>query len=354
MTDATPNVASATNPNPSAGSDPVAPQPGANLADAARPDAGGNADAAANPATQAADVATATDAQRQAARLELAKLDPNTEVVLTINGKERTVTVAEALRIVQTPIAADEKFKAAKQAARAAEEREARAMRALQDPETAWDTLLELGYDPAQFAEQMMQRRLAEAQMTPEQRELRELRRQQALQEQYRREYEAQQQQQLAARHEAMYRSAFDAAMTDAGLPANPALRARLMPDLAAAVAEAVEVGTRLNRSQLAELARQAYRPIRDAALSSLAPDERRAFYGSNLDELRAFLATVAEQPSAAPTEQPTEPQPVAKPPIPGVRSEPVRDDSGRFQAPRRPQYRMQGSLEAFRRGLGR
>ena len=344
MSDAISTPTSTPNAAVSDAATPAAPTDGGNPVSAA-PSDGAPAASGATP-----DVATATEAQKASARLALSSLDPSTEIEMVVDGKVRVMTAAEATRMLQVNAAAGDRFKAAKEKARTAEAREAAAMRALQDPSTAWETIEALGLDPAAFAEQMMQRRLAESQMTPEQRELREMKRREAQRQQYEQQMQQQHIQAQTQRHQAMYQNAFNVAMDDAGLPANPAVRSRLMSDLAGAVAEAVEAGTRLTREQLAGLAREAYRPIRESALSSFSAEERRAFYGSNLDELRAFMASVSEQPSA-----PSEPQAAAKPTIPGVRPVDVapRDDSGRFQPQSRAQTYRAGSVDAWRRSLG-
>lgn len=341
MSDAISTPTPATNaaiPNPGA---PAAPTDGSNPASAASPDG-------APAVASTTDVSTATEAQKASARLALSSLDPATEIEMVVDGKVRVMTAAEATRMLQINAASQDRFKAAKEKARSAEQREAAAMRALQDPSTAWETIEALGLDPAAFAEQMMQRRLQESQMTPEQRELREYKRQEQMRAEYQRQQQQAQVQQLTARNEAMYSKAFNVAMDDAQLPSNPALRSRLMSDLAGAVAEAIESGAKLSREQLAGLAREAYRPIREAAIGSLSPEDRRAFYGANLDELRQFIGSIGEQPST-----PNQPQAAATPTIPGVRTVDVqpRADDGRFAPSRASVYRS-GSVEGWRRSL--
>lgn len=316
-------------------------------------------DGVTTPASQGApaDVASATSEQVQRARLELSTLPPDAEIVMVIDGKEQVTTAADAIRRLQRDVSADQRFEMAKRAKREAAEREARIAAALSDPMALRAELEAAGMSPREIAERMLQVDIEEASLTPEQRELRELKRQQA---EWARQQEQVRQQQIAIQakqNQQAYAERFNQIMDEAGIPKNQAIRDEIVPLMASRVRAALRAASdpysdpadRVARPELlAQLARQHF-SARSAAYAA-AIDHTELLRKAPLDQIRAILAERAAQDeqAAALAAQAAPPAPPA-PVIPGVRASQVaeqpRDERGRW---RPPQQYSQGSVSQF------
>lgn len=293
-----------------------------------------------------ADVAQASPETVAAARLELSKLAPDAQVVMVIDGQEVTTTAQDAIRRLQRDVAADKRFTEAKRLRAEADAMRQRIIESLRNPEAFRTELAAIGIDPSQFTDLLTQAEIAERTMTPEQRELRELKRRQA-------EWEAQQQAhwQAKIREQAQqatqaYERRFHEIMDAAGLPKSAVIRRDVMPILAAKVHEAMEVGAIAGPDVLAKLARQFFDERAAAIREAIDPEE--VIGRVPVDRLRARLAELEAQAGAAPA------APAPKPVIPGVQpAEVPRDDRGRFVEREKPTFYRSGNINSFRRSMG-
>lgn len=306
---------------------------------------GAAAAAVASAEAPPTDVSQASPEAVASARLELSKLAPDAQVVMVIDGQEVVTTAQDAVRRLQRDVAADKRFAEAKRLRAEADAMRQRLVESLRNPEAFRYELAALGLDPSQFTDALTQAEIAERTMTPEQRELRELKRKQA-------EWEAQQQahqqaivRQQAAQAAQAYEAKFHEIMDSAGLPKSPVIRRDVMPILAAKVHEAMEVGGKVGVDALAKIARQFFDERASAIREAIDPEE--VIGRVPVDRLRARLAELeaqAGQQTAAP---------MPKPVIPGVQpSEVPRDDKGRFVEREKPTIYRSGNLSSFNRSL--
>jgi antitoxin component of RelBE/YafQ-DinJ toxin-antitoxin module len=199
------------------------------------------APATAVPGGAAPDV---TPTEAKAARIAFSKMDPNTIVEMTgPGGKPMEKTAAEWEKFFGRAESADQRFKAA--AKSRAEEAQSRAevAAAIQDLEDAvgdprefYKRLKKFGLDPDQYAEVMRKHAADEAALTPEQRELRELKAERA-----RREAEDETKAEQAEREQferardnirSQYKAKFTAIQDEMGIPKGERLREHLTRDL--------------------------------------------------------------------------------------------------------------------------
>lgn len=317
------------------------------------------ASADGTPTAQPTDMATATEAQQQAARVELAKLAPDTQVVMVIDGAEVVMSAAEAMRKMQRPVAAEQRFRDAARLKREADEMRASLARSIQDPALFRQELAAMGIDTRQWAEQIHQAEIAELTMTPDQRRIRELERQQA---EYQRQVEAQRQAQiqaLAAQNQAAYTAKFHEIMDSAGIPKVTAIREEILPLMAHRVEQALRASRDpysdpsehvASPQLLAQLVREYYQSRTSAYAEAIDPS--LVLKRMTKEQLLARIAELEGQPAPAP--QPAAPAPAARPTIPGVKPssdvDMSRDERGRYAQPERakPRIYRSGSTSSY------
>lgn len=142
--------------------------------------------------TDAPAAAQQTEAeQREKRRIVARELHDDDEFVLDVDGKEQVISAKEWRRNTQRTVSADQRYREAQQAREAAEEKERRAFaqadalrKDLTDPRRFRAAASQLGLNPRQLAEQLLQIEQEEAQLSPEQRKLREYERMFAEQQQ--------------------------------------------------------------------------------------------------------------------------------------------------------------------------
>ena len=182
----------------------------------------------------------------ETARLEGTK--PVEKRKFKIGGKERELTFDEALQLASKAEGAESKFEEAARMRREYEES------LKQDPR---EILKKAGKDPVELAQQWLEEAIAEAEMSPEARELKEMREWKAQKEaEENRSKEEQVKVQKAAQLEQTTQAAIqaiDKVAKEVGLPATPAVRRRM-----AMYAEAmVQKQGRLDLSEVAKLVAQ-------------------------------------------------------------------------------------------------
>ena len=188
----------------------VAPAAGQQAAPNANPNVDPNEVAAGQETPNEASKETAAEA-RERRRLVLQEYADDDEIVMVVDGKEKVVPMKEWRRNTQRTVSADQRYREATERARAAEEKERRAFeqaaalrKDLTDPYRFRAAASQLGLNPRQLAEQLIQIEHEEAQLTPEQRKLREY------EQFFAQQQEIERQRQEAAREEETNRKALD------------------------------------------------------------------------------------------------------------------------------------------------
>jgi hypothetical protein len=239
-----------------------------------------------------------------------------------VDGTERVVPWEDLHRDAQQARSAQERYEEAKEIKRrnADLDRAARAYReALTNPQKAYAMWQAQGLDPNAMLEQMYEHAAAEAKLTPEQRELRAYREQQAqIEEQHRQAEERAREEADAAAQaavDAKYDRAFASHMTKLGVPEDPMLRGHLSHMLWAMHDRASAEGKKMPLGDAVGEAIGSMKGITKSVISMMSPEERVSFLGP---EIVAQLAQ-ARVAGAAPI------------PAPVPNGGPARDDSGRF-----------------------
>jgi hypothetical protein len=278
---AAPNIAATSNTPPAAGAPAAAPQ------------------------------AAATERQR----IALAEAPDDAEVVLRVDGKDVVVSAAEARRRLQTSEAANRRFEEAKKLRQQAEAQSRAIAESLQDPARFREELSAAGYSPREIAEAILKAEIEEANLTPEQRRLRELEREQRKWQAEREQAQRQEFERVTQYHQQVYANAIGNAATLAGVPDSPRIRAVVQGALVSAIGKAIEIGKSLEMADLTALARQAYTEHASDYRAALSPEERRALITEE-DVAWYHEQRKAKQPRAV---EPTQPS-----------SQP-RDERGRY-----------------------
>jgi DNA repair exonuclease SbcCD ATPase subunit len=194
------------------------------------PSAPANATDTSAPAQEQANTDTpqpeAAPPPREKRRIVARELSDDDEFVLDVDGEERVVSAKEWRRNTQRSESADKRYRDAAERVRIAEEKEraaiaqAEALREdLRDPRRFREALRQLGYNPSEIAQRLAEVEREEAQLTPEQRKIREYERILAAQQEQQRQWQQQQQErQLEARVQQI-ESRFHVVMDKAGVP---------------------------------------------------------------------------------------------------------------------------------------
>lgn len=196
---------------------------------------------AANPKGQVQQGAPGSSSQQTNAETvqqlkELAEDNLDAVVKIKINGQVRQVTVKEALKLAEKGEGADQKFQRAAQI-----EREAQQLSRLakENPE---EFLRKWGIDPDEYSQARLAKLLEEQMLTPEQKELRDLKK-------YREESEKEKQDRLAREKQDKEQSEFKAAdqqyrnevfqaWQTSGLPAHPSFGVEIAKEMIRANAQ--------------------------------------------------------------------------------------------------------------------
>ena len=258
-------------------------------------------------------------AAQQRQRIALTDTPDDTEIVLRVDGADVTLTAAEARRRLQTDAASTKRFEEAARMRRDVEAQKRALNEALTDPARFREELSAAGYSPAEIARAILQAEIEEQNMTPEQRRLRDLEREQRRWQAERRAQEEAEVQRVTQAHRAAYERAFASASDLAGVPQSPRVRQVVQSALVDAVAKAVQIGASLDMSQLTSIARQAYQEHAADYRAALTVEERRALLTE--DDIKWWTE---QQRAKRPSAVDGTPAPAAQP----------RDDRGRYSTP--------------------
>ena len=207
---------------------------------------------------------------------------------LKVDGKEISTKWDDLQRDAQLSKSAQQRFDDAKQIKREnAEIKRQKDLyaRALVDPQTAFEMWQAQGVDPLAMVDQMIAFHEAEAALTPEQRELREYRAQQAAweqQEQARVEQERKQQESQAIEaQEQKIAQTFDKHLTSVGIPEDAtALRDHLHFLLWQIHDDATAEGKQVSVKAAVANAIQRCKDVTKATLATMTPEERAQLLG--------------------------------------------------------------------------
>jgi hypothetical protein len=174
--------------------------------------------------------------------VELAKMPPDTIVTLIVDGEEVEMKASDAFKRLGRQVSANKRFEEAK-AERVAAQREREDFRryqsdftaALSDPARMRAELAALGMNPRQIANELIRIEEQEAQLTPEQRKLREYEQRERQRQEQDEQGKRAQFEQERVQHREAYSAGFNAMMTKAGIPEDHVARDVLMPTLARA-----------------------------------------------------------------------------------------------------------------------
>lgn len=172
-----------------------------------------------------------TEAQKAQARIDLASIDPNSVVTLSIDGQMVEMSAKEALKRLGRAESANRKFQEAASMRQQMTQLEQQINANLGNPQALRYILSQAGYSPREIAKAMWDAEEYESNMTPEQRRIMQI-------EQENRMYKKQQEEQAREQHEYAveqqidaFRRDFNDAMTKAGV-SNDAIRELIMPHL--------------------------------------------------------------------------------------------------------------------------
>lgn len=183
--------------------------------------------------------------ETQAERTEriLGEGDMDAIVVMKVNGKEERMTVREAMKRSQLASASHQKMQEAAKMAKQAQQ----LVHLLQNDPAA--LFREFGKDPAEFAEMILAQKYEQAQMTPEQKELAELReerkRWQEAQENQKKSVAEQRRAQLAQQTMTSLDTEIGEAFKESGLPKDKFLVSQIAAELLAASKQKIPLTAR-------------------------------------------------------------------------------------------------------------
>jgi hypothetical protein len=254
-------------------------------------------DAGANPG---APVAAPTERKR----INLAELGDDTDFVGIVDGKEEVMSASEYRRLLQQGRASTKAWQESKRMRNevVGERRQIQAAQAelrdaLANPAQFRAVLAEAGYSPREIAQAIIEADEAEARMSPEAKELRAIKAQQAemqrrAQEQQRIEYQRQ-----TEAHLGQFRAIFDGVCDLGGIPKAPKVRAVIhdaLADAALFVDQQIRTGQRqhkMSEAEAVQIARNVYRDYateyagaidEDAILSRLTPEMVQKYHAKN------------------------------------------------------------------------
>lgn len=263
----------------------AAPQP-QSAPDPAQPASEGGQTGGSAPSNDQAVEAAMADAEASGEDLDL-----NRMVTVKVDGEERSIPLAEAVKNYELSRASHKRFQEASQRSKAIEQKEAELrqfVEALRDPGTLLRAAKELGLTPDQLREAME----AEAKVTPEQRRAMELQeRERAIAERERAYEEQRKREQLTAaaqREQERFSREFNAALAKHELQGHP----DVIAEMAKVMETAIEAGYPMSADEAADLALENLRGTTSATLGKMDPKQLRKVLGD--DVVRALAKEVA------------------------------------------------------------
>jgi len=208
-----------------------------------------------------------------------------------VDGKESRRKWQDIERDTQRVRSADQRFeeaKAVKQENASLKQRQQMLAQALVNPEYAMRAWQEAGLDPEQMLTHMQRHLEAERNLTPEQKELRELRAEQQRRvqmEQQRQEHERMsQEQQAEAAQDEKYEKAFARHMDRAGVPAEAGpLREHLSVLLWGMHEDCKDAGTQMSLSEAMPQAMAKLQDIAKSVITMMSPADRAKLLGPDV-----------------------------------------------------------------------
>lgn len=277
---------------------------------AAPPDTGATAEAVAEVKAEAA---------REKRRIIARELADDDEIVYDVDGKEIVEPVKDWRRNQQRGLSADKRFQEAAKSRQEADERLQAAIaqtealqRDIRDPSRLYAALRALGVPTNEVVRQLAAIEQQEAQLSPAERELRDLKAQRAQEEMRRRaEHETTEAQRLA-HYEAQMQQRFSRVIDQAGIGADidPDVREGLIDRLAAfaervheqegrspTVGEAIE----MVRRHVGALRALAPKPSIDELVDQIPPEAWEAYQRKQAQSRPATIASAPKAPQSQP-----------------------------------------------------
>ena len=247
--------------------------------------------------------------------------DPNDVFDVVINGKKGEVTLGKLLAAYQKGEAANERFTEAKQAQQAA----VQVVRDMTTPQGFVERCRQMQVDPYDLAAEIVLQGADWERMTPDQKELHQLRQSQAKVEQDRKRAEQQQAQQTTEaetrQHQARFLEQMTSSMDRLGMPADSGLRSEIVSRAAGIMRADREMGYETPVSEAVQEAWHDYRGRLTQHAQAIPVEQRLT------EAERASLAQKAAQERVRVAQ--SAPRPQTQP----------RDDSGKFIPPRKPRF---------------
>lgn len=269
-----------------------------------------------------------TAAQRERRLMRAAELG-DVDFEFIIDGKPQKLTAEEAFRRIQRAESANKRYAEAKRLATEAQRQQERLASAIQDPNQFRLELQAAGYSPRQIAEAILQAEQADAQLTPEQRRVRELEAELADRQAFEEEAQQRAQQAQVVQAQQVYHKHFTEVIDSVGVPPEHPSRALLVQALARETYRVMEEeGRRWKKGEAREFVSKLIAPF----ARPLSDDERvKAITAADVARWQEMQR--AAKPQAAPQLD---------------RSQQPRDEAGRFapqaqDAPRGQPYTENG-----------
>ena len=228
---------------------------------------------------------------KAAARIELAKLDPNTIVVLTVDGEPTEMTAADAAKRLGRGESANKKFEAAAREREAIQREKAELTAAARElAEAMGDPLLaRQGITPRQYAEAMIADEERLARMSPAERELQAYKEREA---QARAEAERGQQQTAEAeraQHRDRFVGVFNQILSSEGIPEDAFSRSVLIPAMARAAMHVRKTqGRSITIGEARAVVHEALKDFGSLTTSKLTQEQRLAMITD--DDFKAYV----------------------------------------------------------------
>lgn len=256
-------------------------------------DAGPSTTAPGAPSGQAGgDAAAAAAIQQQ--RIDLAAMDPNTIVSVIADGERVEMRAGDAFKRLGREFTANKRFEEAARTRQEAAADRAEAERAIQrisaalaDPAEFAALLTEYGVSREQWFAAMAQHHEQEQRLSPAERELRDLKRQQAQREREAEERAQQARAQEVERMQQGWHAAFSSVMKEMGVPEDGGVHDIIMPTLARATLHMQNTeGRNLKKSEVRAIVNNAIQKF--GALAQPSAQDRLA--NMTEDDVRAFM----------------------------------------------------------------
>lgn len=246
---------------------------------------------------------------------ELSDQDLDAVVKKVVNGKEEKVKVRDLIKAAQLQEATEQKYQKVKQSAAEAQAYKAQLQQlatvAKTDPKRFFQ---ELGVDPYEFAEATLTEKLKLMEMSPEARELQEVKQKLAQKEQSERELKKKHEENEKTQSEQKYASIVDKEIADAlresGLPKTKYYATRIPYIMMRSIQQARGGDTEpMNAKQAAEIVKKEFLSEAQELLTGMDINQIRELLGDKVkalreDDVKRFQNQGAEKPkdSSTPT----------------------------------------------------